>query len=53
MTTLDIWACDMNIDRCDFIKIDVEGSEVNVLRAWSIFFFVPYAREHFGNSRWF
>ncbi len=32
MTTLDRWARSQNIERCDFIKIDVEGAELNVLR---------------------
>ncbi len=32
MTTLDRWARTRNIERCDFIKIDVEGAELNVLR---------------------
>lgn len=31
MRTLDEWAVEQNIDRCDFIKLDIEGAELLAL----------------------
>jgi FkbM family methyltransferase len=37
LRTLDGWARDQGLDRCDFMKIDVEGAELNVLRGGASF----------------
>jgi FkbM family methyltransferase len=37
MTTLDIWAQQNNVTRCDFIKIDIEGAEIFAFRGGAQF----------------
>ncbi len=31
MTTLDLWAGEQGLARCDFIKVDAEGADLNIL----------------------
>jgi FkbM family methyltransferase len=60
MTTLDFAACELLIERCDLIKVDIEGAEIDFLRGGENFIrrnqpiivgeFNPVWMEQFGRS---